>query len=80
MSWDLDGDKMYRKFTFDNFDLAWDFMNEVAQVAKKQNHHPEWKNVYNQVEIWLSTHDANDSITFKDLELANEIDLIFEKP
>ena len=48
-------------------------MNQVAIIAEKNQHHPEWLNVYNQVEIWLTTHDAN-GITDKDFDLAKEID------
>lgn len=76
MSWDLDGDKLYRKFEFVDFKEAWDFMNQVAQIAEQLHHHPEWKNEYNKVEIWLSTHDAGGTITALDLKLADEIDSI----
>lgn len=49
-------------------------MTRVAMEAEKLNHHPEWKNVYNTVEVWLSTHDAGNKVTRKDHELALKID------
>lgn len=52
-------------------------MTRVALVAEKRNHHPWWSNVYNQVTIELSTHDAGDMVTDKDRELAQEIDKIW---
>lgn len=51
-------------------------MTRVAIEAEKLNHHPEWKNVYNTVEFWLSTHDAGNSVTRKDHELAAKIDAL----
>ena len=49
-------------------------MTAVALLAEKADHHPTWKNTYNKVEIWLSTHDAGDVITAKDKKLAKQID------
>jgi 4a-hydroxytetrahydrobiopterin dehydratase len=49
-------------------------MTRVALEAEKMNHHPEWKNVYNMVDVWLSTHDAGDIVTEKDHKLAQKID------
>ena len=59
--WSLsrEGKAVERKFQFANFSEAWGFMNRVALLAEKQDHHPEWFNVYNRVEITLTTHDAN---------------------
>jgi 4a-hydroxytetrahydrobiopterin dehydratase len=51
-------------------------MTRVAFLAEKMDHHPKWTNVYNQVEIWLNTHDAGDTITEKDRLLAEAIDQI----
>lgn len=51
-------------------------MTRVAIEAEKMNHHPEWKNVWNTVEIWLSTHDAGDVVTEKDEKLAKKIDAL----
>lgn len=63
-----------REFIFENFVDAFAFMTRVALVAEKMNHHPDWRNVYNRVEIRLSTHEAGNVVTQKDYELANAID------
>lgn len=65
---------LQREFTFKDFSEAWAFMSRVALVAEKQNHHPNWSNVYNRVSINLSTHDAGDVVTEKDRKLAVAID------
>ena len=72
--WQEQNNKMYRKFTFSNFSSAFAFMTRVALEAEKMDHHPDWRNVYNTVEIWLSTHDAGDTVTEKDRTLARRID------
>jgi len=72
--WTEKDKKLTRSFTFDNFIAAFAFMTSVALIAEKMNHHPLWTNVYNKVEISLSTHDAGDIITEKDRKLAAEID------
>lgn len=72
--WQKENDTLYRKFVFVNFSEAFAFMTRVAIEAEKMNHHPEWKNVYNTVEIWLSTHDAGNVVTDKDRQLAKNID------
>lgn len=72
--WQEQNNKLYRKFDFKNFSEAFAFMTRVALAAEKMDHHPEWKNVYNTVEIWLSTHDAGDVVTEKDKKLAGLID------
>lgn len=61
---------------FKNFDEAFSFMQEVASVAKKLNHHPDWKNTWNRVEINLTTHDEGNIITEKDRILASAIESI----
>ena len=66
-------------FTFKNFVEAFAFMTEVAFQAEKHNHHPSWSNVWNTVNIELSTHDAGDIVTKKDRQLAEAIDGLFEK-
>lgn len=65
-----------KTFKFKNFKEAMAFMLKVAFVCEKLNHHPNWSNVYNIVEIKLQTHDAG-GVTAKDIELAKAIDLIF---
>jgi 4a-hydroxytetrahydrobiopterin dehydratase len=67
---------LYKKFKFKNFSEAFAFMTRVALEAEKMDHHPTWTNTYDQVEIWLSTHDAGDIVTEKDKKLAGKIDSI----
>jgi 4a-hydroxytetrahydrobiopterin dehydratase len=62
-----------RSFKFRNFGEAWGFMARVALLAEKQDHHPEWSNVYNRVDILLSTHDC-EGLSERDLKLARAID------
>ena len=68
--------KLYREFKFRDFSEAFAFMTRVAFLAESQKHHPVWKNSYNIVEIWLSTHDEGDKIGTKDKTLAESIDKI----
>jgi 4a-hydroxytetrahydrobiopterin dehydratase len=72
--WQHINNKLYKKFQFTNFSEAFAFMTRVAIEAEKANHHPLWTNVWNTIEIWLSTHDAGDVVTDKDRALANAID------
>ncbi len=73
--WELRKQCLYRKFQFPDFATAWAFMAAVAKVADAIDHHPDWRNVYNKVEITLSTHDAG-GITALDLALAEAIDAL----
>lgn len=66
-------DAIQKNFTFADFNAAWAFMTRVALAAEKADHHPEWSNVYNKVEIVLSTHDAG-GLSDKDVALAKFID------
>jgi 4a-hydroxytetrahydrobiopterin dehydratase len=66
-------DAITRKFTFADFSQAWGFMARVALLAEKADHHPEWSNVWNKVNITLSTHDAG-GLSALDVELAIAID------
>lgn len=66
-------DAIQRSFKFKNFNEAWGFMTRVALMAEKADHHPEWSNVYNRVEILLSTHDCN-GLSERDIKLAKAID------
>jgi 4a-hydroxytetrahydrobiopterin dehydratase len=72
--WQTQNNKLYQKFQFKDFSEAFAFMTRVAIEAEKANHHPEWKNTWNTVEIWLSTHDAGDIVTEKDEALSKKID------
>lgn len=64
---------LYKKFVFANFAEAFAFMTKVAAVAEQQNHHPDWSNSWNIVEISLCSHDKG-TITQRDHDLANAID------
>ena len=68
-------DAIQRSFKFADFTEAWGFMTRVALAAEKADHHPEWSNVYNKVEIVLSTHDAG-GLSDKDVALAKFIDQV----
>ena len=74
--WKEENNKLTRTFKFENFVEAFGFMSKVALVAEKMSHHPEWKNVYNKVEITLTTHDEGNTITEKDRKLAKTIDAL----
>ena len=74
--WEEKDNKLYRQFKFKDFSEAFSFMTRVALAAEKMDHHPTWTNTYNQVEIWLSTHDAGDVVTEKDMKLAKKIDAL----
>ncbi len=65
--------------SFTDFSSAWAFMTEVALVAEKAGHHPDWHNVYNRVTIRLSTHEAGNTVTQKDRDLASAIDHILSR-
>jgi len=72
--WTEENNQLSRVFEFENFIDAWAFMSKVAILAEKHNHHPNWTNVYNKVLINLNTHDADNTVTHKDWELATAID------
>lgn len=75
--WSLarEGKAIERTFKFGNFSEAWGFMNRVALLAEAQDHHPEWFNVYNRVEITLTTHDAG-GLSARDATMASAIDAL----
>jgi 4a-hydroxytetrahydrobiopterin dehydratase len=76
--WNEVDNTLYQKFEFKNFSEAFGFMTRVAIEAEKLNHHPVWRNVWNTVEIWLSTHDAGNVITALDRKLADQIDQLLK--
>lgn len=73
--WSLRADAfaIEREFRFKTFSEAWAFMSRVALLAEKQDHHPEWSNVYNRVKITLTTHDAG-GLSERDVKMAGAID------
>ena len=71
-SWEIKDAKLYQEFKFKNFISAFGFMTQVAILAERANHHPEWSNVYNKVKIYLVTHEAK-GIAERDFKLAQEI-------
>ena len=77
--WDYDEarDAITRKFLFGDFSEAFAFMTRVALLAEKADHHPEWSNVWNRVEILLTTHDAG-GLSQRDVDMAEAIDLLVD--
>lgn len=75
--WSLarEGKAIARTFRFKDFSEAWGFMNRVALLAEAQDHHPEWFNVYNRVEITLTTHDAG-GLSARDAKMAAAVDAL----
>lgn len=70
-----DGGSIQRQLMFEDFVQAFGFMAQVALLAEKNNHHPDWSNVWNRVDIRLSTHDVG-GISMKDIKLAQAIDAL----
>lgn len=75
--WKHEEDKLKKDFTFENFREAMAFITRLAFEAEEQVHHPELFNVYNKVSIALSTHDADDKVTEKDVKLAKTIESLY---
>jgi len=74
-TWEItnDGKALRKHFEFKTFNHAWAFMSRTALLAEKMDHHPEWSNVYNMVEVSLTTHDSN-GISEKDIKMAEAMD------
>lgn len=79
MNWEETESHLSKTFTFKNFIEAFSWMTAVAIEVEKLNHHPEWQNVYNSVEVKLSTHDAGNVVTEKDRALAKKMDQHFSR-
>lgn len=75
--WKEENNALKAELKFKDFTQAWSFMTQMAIQAEKMNHHPEWSNVYNKVNITLTTHDAGNTITDKDKKLAKIAEDIF---
>lgn len=73
--WSRNGDRIEQTFRFADFSEAFAFMTRVAILAEKADHHPEWFNVYNRVEIQLTTHDV-DGISQRDIQMASAINAL----
>jgi 4a-hydroxytetrahydrobiopterin dehydratase len=76
--WLVANGKLEKEFIFKNFVEAFGFMAQVALLAEKQNHHPEWSNLYKRVKISLSTHEAG-GISARDFRLASSIDQVLKE-
>jgi 4a-hydroxytetrahydrobiopterin dehydratase len=76
-NWKEESNTLIGHFQFDNFSIAFSFMTQVALLSEKMNHHPDWSNSWNKVEIRLTTHDAGNVITQKDKDLAEGITKIY---
>ena len=76
--WQEGNNKLTQSFKFKNFSEAFAFMTRVALIAEKMDHHPDWSNSYNKVEINLSTHSEGNKVTEKDRTLAAEIDKLIK--
>ncbi len=73
--WSMEGEHLKRSFSFQDFSAAFAFMTRVALLAEQQDHHPEWFNVWNRVDIALTTHDAG-GLSARDVKLAKAIDAL----
>lgn len=76
--WRFEEDAIHANLLFDNFQEAFAFMTKVAFEAEIAGHHPEWTNVYNRLQISLSTHDAGNKVTDKDTTLASTISTLYK--
>ncbi|MFM7628068.1 MAG: 4a-hydroxytetrahydrobiopterin dehydratase [Algoriphagus sp.] len=72
--WIEENNQLKKSFVFRDFSEAFAFMTRVAFLAETQQHHPNWSNVYNRVDVALTTHDAGNMVTEKDRKLAKAID------
>jgi 4a-hydroxytetrahydrobiopterin dehydratase len=79
MNWTEKNNSLEKEFTFKDFKQAFGFLQQVAFIAEKANHHPTIINTYNKVVLQLNTHDAGNTVTTKDHELAKKIDKILSE-
>ncbi|MDX9874924.1 MAG: 4a-hydroxytetrahydrobiopterin dehydratase [Spongiibacteraceae bacterium] len=78
-AWSIRDAKLYRAWRFPDFSQAFAFVTRVALLAERFDHHPEWRNSYGEVEIWLATH-VSSGITARDIALAAAIDALDGQP
>lgn len=78
--WQTENNKLHQKFTFKDFKEAVVFINQVADIANELNHHPKIHNTWNTVDLWLSTHEAGDTVTEKDQAFAARVDALRHEP
>ena len=76
--WELDGVSLRRQLVFDSFVQAFGFMAQVALIAERLGHHPNWSNVYNRVDLAITTHDAG-GLTALDFEFARRVDAVLPR-
>lgn len=75
--WSIRDTHLEKTFHFRNFVDAIEYMNDVAPICEAMQHHPDWRNIYNTLHVSLTTHDAGNTITEKDILLAGKMDEIF---
>lgn len=75
--WQIKAGKLHKQFKFDSFAAALGWMVSVGIVADKIDHHPEWCNVYNRVTVDLATHDLDNAISTRDLDLAQHMERLY---
>ena len=78
-AWGYRDNKLFRRLVFEDFIHAFGFLSQVALIAEKMNHHPEWANVYRTVDIYLTTHEAN-GVTARDFALLEAINKLVDTP
>jgi 4a-hydroxytetrahydrobiopterin dehydratase len=76
--WEEIDNRLYKAIIFKDFSDAFAFMGKVAAIATRNDHHPRWCNDYNRLEIWLCSHDAGNTVTDKDRNMAKLIDALLE--
>jgi 4a-hydroxytetrahydrobiopterin dehydratase len=77
--WTFEDDALTRSVRFHDFNEAWGFMSRVALLCEQHDHHPEWTNVWNRVDIKLTSHSSGSRVTVKDMDLAEAINLVIGK-
>lgn len=79
MDWLEKNNQLQKTFTFKSFHAAIEFINKMVPTIQEMNHHPTWENTYNQLKVSLQTHDAHNTVTKLDHDLAAKMDAAFEE-